>query len=112
MEKYQRYETGQIERITNFGILKEREAGVAATELCRKHGISDTYICKWKAKFDAMDISEAKKLRGLQKESAMLKRLLADAILYNVTIKDFLEKKLLDPFPRGKLAHFSETTVR
>jgi putative transposase len=61
--------------------------------LCRKHGVSDTSIYKWKAKFGGMDVSEAKKFRGLEDENAKLKRLLADAMLDNVALKDLLGKK-------------------
>ena len=76
-----------------IGILKEHEAGIAVSELCRKHGVSDASIYKWKAKFGGMDVSEAKKLRGLEEENAKLKRLLADAMLDNVALKDLLGKK-------------------
>ena len=60
-----------------IGILKEHEAGVSVSDLCRKHGVSDASIYKWKAKFGGMDVSEAKKLRGLEDEKGRLKRLLA-----------------------------------
>ena len=76
-----------------IGILKEHEAGIAVSELCRKHGVSDASIYKWKAKFGGMDVSEAKKLRGLEEENSKLKRLLADAMLDNVALKDLLGKK-------------------
>ena len=64
-----------------IGILKEHEAGVAVSDLCRKHGVSDASIYKWKAKFGGMDVSEAKRLRALEDENAKLKRMLADAML-------------------------------
>jgi transposase-like protein len=32
-----------------IAILKEHEAGIAVAELCRKHGVSDASIYKWKA---------------------------------------------------------------
>jgi putative transposase len=76
-----------------IGILKEDEAGVAVSELCRKHGVSDASIYKWKAKFGGMEVSEAKRLRSLEDENAKLKRLLADAMLDNVALKDLLGKK-------------------
>ena len=41
-----------------IGILKEHEAGTPVSELCRKHGVSDASIYKWKAKFGGMDVSE------------------------------------------------------
>jgi putative transposase len=40
-----------------------------------------------------MDVSEAKRLKSLQEENAKLKRLLADAMLDNVALKDLLSKK-------------------
>ena len=76
-----------------IGILKEHEAGVSVADLCRKHGVSDASIYKWKAKFGGMEASEAKRLRALEDENAKLKRLLADAILDNVALKDLLGKK-------------------
>ena len=76
-----------------IGILKEHEAGVSVAELCRKHGVSDASIYKWKAKFGGMDVSEAKRLKGLEDENAKLKRLLAEAMLDNAALKDLLGKK-------------------
>ena len=76
-----------------IGILKEQESGVSVSDLCRKHGVSDASIYKWKAKFGGMDVSEAKRLRSLEDENAKLKRLLADAMLDNVALKDLLGKK-------------------
>lgn len=76
-----------------IGILKEHEAGVPVAELCRKHGVSDASIYKWKAKFGGMEVSEAKRLRALEEENGKLKRMLADAMLDNVALKDLLGKK-------------------
>ena len=58
-----------------IGILKEHEAGVSVANLCRKHGVSDASIYKWKAKFGGVDVSEAKRLRSLEDENIKLKRL-------------------------------------
>jgi putative transposase len=76
-----------------IGILREQEAGVSATELCRKHGVSSPTFYKWKAKYGGMDVSEARKLKALEDENTKLKRLLADAMLDNVALKDLLGKK-------------------
>lgn len=76
-----------------IGILKEHEAGVPVAELCRKHGVSDASIYKWKAKFGGMEVCEAKRLRALEEENGKLKRMLADAMLDNVALKDLLGKK-------------------
>jgi putative transposase len=42
-----------------IGIVKEHEAAMPVSKLCRKHGVSDGSICKWKT----MDMSEAKRLK-------------------------------------------------
>jgi putative transposase len=76
-----------------IAILREQEAGVPVADLCRKHGVSSPTVYKWKAKFGGMEVSEAKRLRGLEDENAKLKRMLADAMLDNVALKDLLGKK-------------------
>lgn len=73
-----------------IGILKEHEAGVSVADLCRKHGVSDASIYKWKAKFGGMEVSEAKRLKTLEDENTRLQRLLADAMLDNPALKDLL----------------------
>ena len=47
---------------------------------------------KLKAKYGGMDLSDAKRLKQLEDENAKLKRLLADAMLDNVVLKDLLGK--------------------
>ena len=64
-----------------IAILKEHEAGLPVADLCRKHGVSDASIYKWKARYGGMDVSEARRLKTLEEENARLKRLLADAML-------------------------------
>ena len=76
-----------------IGILREQEAGVATAEVCRRHGVSSATFYKWKAKFGGMDVSEARRLKALEDENAKLKRMLADAMLDNVALKDLLGKK-------------------
>ncbi len=76
-----------------IGILKEHEAGIPVSDLCRKHGVSDANIYKWRARFGGMDVSEAKLLKALEDENAKLKRMLAAAMLDNVALKDLLGKK-------------------
>ena len=49
------------------------------------------YTCK--AKYGGLEVSEAKRLRALEDENGRLKRLLADAMLDNVGLKDLLSKK-------------------
>ncbi len=64
-----------------IGILREQEAGSPTVEVCRRHGISSATFYAWKAKFGGLEVSDAKRLKGLEDENAKLKRLLADAML-------------------------------
>ena len=75
-----------------FGMVKEQEAGMATAEVCRRHGLSPATFYKLKAKYGGMDLSDAKRLKQLEDENSKLKRLLADAMLDNVVLKDLLGK--------------------
>ena len=75
-----------------FGILKEHQAGMTAAELCRKHGISDATFYKWRSKYAGMDVSDAKKLKGIEDENRKLKKLLAEQMLDNSTLKEMPAK--------------------
>ena len=85
--KQQRFSEEQI-----IGILKQNEAGVPATQLCREHGIDESTFYKWKAKFGGMSVSEAKRLKQLEEENARLKRIVADLTLDMTALKDALSK--------------------
>ena len=73
-------------------MIKEQEAGLATTEVCRKHGLSPATFYKLKAKFGGIELSDARRLKALEDENAKLKRLLADTMLDNVVLKDLLGK--------------------
>ena len=76
-----------------IGVLRDQEAGVSTTDVCRKHGISSATFYGWKAKFGGLEVSGVKRLRQLEDENAKLKRLLADAMLDAAAVKDLLSKK-------------------
>ena len=75
-----------------IGILKEHQAGLSASELCRKHGISDATFYNWRSKYGGMDVSDAKKLKALEAENAKLKKLLAEQMMDVSTLKEMLGK--------------------
>ena len=76
-----------------IGVLREQEAGVTTAEVCRRHGISSATFYAWKSKYGGMDVSDAKRLKAMEEENGKLKRLLADAMLDNVALKDLLARK-------------------
>ena len=75
-----------------IGILKEHQAGLSAAEVCRKHGVSDATFYKWRSKFGGMEVSDARKLKGLEDENRKLKKLLAESMVDNATLKEMLTK--------------------
>lgn len=75
-----------------IAILREQEAGRATAEVCRKHGISGATFYKWKSKFGGMEVSEAKRLKVLEDENRKLKKLLAEQVMDNATLKEMLTK--------------------
>ena len=72
-----------------IGILKEHQP---AADLCRKHGISDATFYKWRSKYGGLEVSDAKRLKGLEEENRQLKKLLAELLLDNTTLKELLGK--------------------
>jgi putative transposase len=74
-----------------IAILREQEAGAKTTDMCRRHGISSATFYAWNAKYGGMEVSEARRLKALEDENTRLKRLLADAMLDNVALKDLVK---------------------
>jgi len=74
-------------------ILREAEGGVSGSEIARKHNISEQTFYRWKKKYGAMNISEARRLKALEDENARLKRKLAETILENDLLKEVNSKK-------------------
>jgi putative transposase len=86
--KKKRYTEEQI-----IGILKEADAGMAVTELCRKHGMSNPTFYKWRAKYGGMDVPDARRLKQLEDENRRLKGLVADQALDIQMLKAVNAKK-------------------
>jgi putative transposase len=75
-----------------IAILKQGEAGLATSELCRQQGISEQTYYRWKAKYGGMESGEVKKLRHLEDENRKLKHVVAELTLDNRALKDVLSK--------------------
>jgi len=82
-----RYSEEQI-----IGMLREHDAGLGTTELCRKYGISSATFYKYRARFGGMTVSDAQRLKTLESENTRLKRLLAEQMLDNAALKDLAAK--------------------
>ena len=75
-----------------IGILKQAEAGLTVSEVCRGNGVSESTYYKWKSKYGGLEVNEARRLKALEDENSRLKRLLANAMLDNAALKDALSK--------------------
>jgi putative transposase len=73
-------------------ILKERETGMTVKELIRKHGICEQTYYSWKSKYGGMEVSEARRLRELERENRQLKQIIADQALDIKVLKDINSK--------------------
>jgi putative transposase len=75
-------------------LLREAEASSETlAEFCRRQGISEQTLYRWRQKYGGLDQDEAKRLKGLEVENAKLKKLLAEALLANEAMKELLAKK-------------------
>ena len=75
-------------------ILKQVETGRLVKDVCREHGVGKSTYFKWKSKYGGLELSEVKRLKGLEDENRKLKRMYADLALENHALKDLIEKKL------------------
>ena len=76
-----------------IGILKEADCKTSTTgELCRKHGVSEQTFYRWRRKYGGLSVSEARRLKDLEKENSRLKRLLAERDVEIDVMKDLISK--------------------
>jgi putative transposase len=83
-----RYKEAQIIRI-----LKEVESGISVTEVCRKYGVAEQTVYRWRNKYGGLDTSELQRLRELEAENSRLKRIVAQQALDIDVLKEVVSKK-------------------
>jgi putative transposase len=74
-------------------ILKEAESGTSIGEVCRKYGVSEGTIYRWRSKYGGMDTHELQRLRELEAENTRLKRIVAQQVLDIDALKELVVKK-------------------
>lgn len=92
MAARKRYTEEQI-----IAVLKEADAGVKTADLCRKHNVSDATIYKWKAKYSGLEVSDLRRMKGLEDENRRLKTIVADLTLDNQALRALSSKNFLSP---------------
>ena len=92
MAKRIRYSPEQI-------ITKLREAevhlskGKTIGQACKTLEISEQTYYRWRREYGGMDVTQARKLKEMEKENTQLKKLVADLSLDNAILKEVLSKK-------------------
>ena len=75
-------------------IIEQTEKGEQSiAAICREHGIAENTFYRWRKTYGGMSVNEAQRLKELEKENGRLKRLLAERMLENDLLKEFLQKK-------------------
>lgn len=85
--KKSRYSDSQI-----LNILNQAEKGMPVVELCREHGMSSATFYKWRAKYGGMDASLMARMKELEKENQMLKRMYAEEKMKAEVVAEALAK--------------------
>ena len=49
-----------------INILKLVETGRLVKDVCREHGVGESTYFKWKSKYGGLELSEVKRLKGLE----------------------------------------------
>ena len=75
-------------------MLREAEIKLAGGkkigEVCRELAISEQSYYRWRKEYGGMQVSQAKKLKDLERENARLKRLVADQALDKAILEEAL----------------------
>lgn len=85
---------GQFSQEQIVAILHQAERGEQTIQaICREHNLTETTFYRWRKIYGGMSVSEAHRLKELEKENARLKRLLAERDLEVDALKEYLAKK-------------------
>lgn len=65
--------------------------GIDIAQACRNLGISEQTYYRWRKEYGGLKLDQAKKMKGLEKENARLKRIVANLALDNSILKEAAE---------------------
>ena len=68
-------------------VLKEADSGIKPKDVCRKYGIAYGTYYTWKNKYGGMEVSDVRKMKGLEDENRRLKHIVADLTLDNQALR-------------------------
>ncbi len=73
--------------------LRQAEAGMKVTDVCRKMGVSEQSFYRWKAKYAGLGVSELREMRQLRDENRKLKQVVADLTLDKHILQEAMSRK-------------------
>lgn len=85
--KRKRYGAEQIR-----AILKEIEEGNRVADTCRKYGVSEQSVYRWKSRHQANGAPEAHRVRQLEEENARLRRIVAQQLIDVDSLRERLQR--------------------
>ena len=75
-----------------IGKLREAEIllskGSSLEETCRKIGVTNVTFYRWRKMYGGMQVSEAKRMKDLEKENTRLRKLVSDLSIDNQILKE------------------------
>jgi putative transposase len=74
--------------------LHQAEGGEKVTDVCRRLGVSEQTIYRWKKQFAGLGVQELRELRSLREENRKLKQVVADLTLDRHILQEIVRKKL------------------
>jgi putative transposase len=78
-------------------ILKKADQGASTQDLCREYNVSSATLYKWKGKYAGMEISDLRKMKGLEDENRRLKQMVANQALDIEALRALSSKNFLSP---------------
>jgi putative transposase len=73
--------------------LNEAEQAGNIREVCKLNNFTEQTFYRWRTKFGGMEVSEAKRLKELERENSELKNMVAEQALDIRMLKDLNSKK-------------------
>jgi len=74
--------------------LRQVEGGEKVAEVCRRLGVSEQTVYRWKKQFAGLGLSELREWRSLRHENGQLKQVVADLTLDRHILQEIVRKKL------------------
>ena len=85
-----RYRPEQI-----IGMLREAEVGLSrgqkVGQVCRNLGITEQTYYRWRREYGGLKVSQARRMKELERENTRLKRAVADLTFDKLILKEALE---------------------